>query len=418
MPLNAQRGLLFSHPTGNANVRAALLGLLRAGMLAEFHTTIASYPGNVWDILGNTAWGGDFQRRRFDERLRSITVQHPLRELGRILGGRLKLSGLGRHETGVFSIDAVYRAQDRITAKRLRRLPASYSGVYTYEDGGVETLEAAGDLGLRRIYDLPIAYWQSRQQLLREEAERLPDWKITLGGLDDSEDKLNRKRKELELSELVICPSQFVVRSIPEQVRTKKMVIVAPFGSPPLNPVARPIHGTLGKKLRVLFAGSMSQRKGLGDLFAAMQLLNRTDVELVVLGAPQAAMQFYRQALSEYVFEPGRAHGQVLELMRSCDVFCLPSIVEGRALVMQEAMSQGLPLIITPNTGGEDLVIPEVTGFLVPIRNPDQIASRIAWFADNRSTLPEMSRAAQAKASQLTWDMYGKIIANAILALN
>jgi glycosyltransferase involved in cell wall biosynthesis len=104
--------------------------------------------------------------------------------------------------------------------------------------------------------------------------------------------------------------------------------------------------------------------------------------------------------------------------MRGCDVFCLPSIVEGRALVMQEAMSQGLPLIITPNTGGEDLIDEGVTGFLVPIRRPDEIAFKIAWFSDNRAALPEMSRAAQVKASQLTWEAYGKTIVKAVLDLN
>ena len=100
--------------------------------------------------------------------------------------------------------------------------------------------------------------------------------------------------------------------------------------------------------------------------------------------------------------------------MRTCDVFCLPSIVEGRALVMQEAMSQGLPLIITPNTGGEDLIDEGSTGFLVAIRRADLIAEKIAWLADHRPVLAEMSRAAQTKASQLTWAVYGQTIANAI----
>lgn len=85
---------------------------------------------------------------------------------------------------------------------------------------------------------------------------------------------------------------------------------------------------------------------------------------------------------------------------------------------MQEAMSQGLPIIITPNTGGEDLIDEGVTGFLVPIRRADQIAERIVWFADNRQALLAMSRAAQTKAAQLTWEMYGKTIAHAVLNLD
>jgi len=410
------KGLLFSHPTGNANVRAALLGLLEAGILGEFHTTIASYPGNVWDLLGKSSWGRELKRRTYDERLRSLTLQHPHRELGRMLSRRLSFGRLGRHETGPFCIDAVYQAQDKLTAQRLRARPAAYSGVYTYEDGGSETLAAARELNLRRIYDLPIAYWQTLRRLLNEEAERLPGWKVTLaGGVSDSQEKLDRKTRELELAEVVICPSTFVADSLPESVRERKQVVIAPFGSPAAGPPKDRVAA--GKKLRVLFVGAMTQRKGLGDLFAAMRLLDRSDVELVVMGTPVAELEFYRREYQGFIHEATRPHAEVLELMRSCDVFCLPSIVEGRALVMQEAMSQGLPVVITPNTGGDDLVDEGATGFLVPIRRPDRIAEKISWFADNRPALPEISRAAQAKAETLTWEHYGRTIANAILGL-
>ncbi len=408
-------GLLFSHPTGYANVRAALIGLLEAGILGEFLTTIASYPGNVWDALGKSHWGSELRRRAFDERLRRATIQYPVRELCRMLASRLKLQPLVHHETGAFCVDAVYQAQDRIAAKRLRKFPKSYSGVYTYEDGALETLMAAEELGVRRIYDLPIAYWQTLRQLLGEEAERLPGWKITLaGGTKDTGAKLERKTRELELAEVVMCPSHFVASSIPAAARIRKTVVVAPFGSPPSLASRNAAPATARRKLRVLFAGSMSQRKGLGDLFTAMRLLNRNDLELVVMGAPQAPMEFYRKEFGGFIHESNRSHAEVLELMQRCDIFCLPSIVEGRALVMQEAMSQGLPLIITPNTGGEDLIDEGVTGFLVPIRRADKIAEKIAWFAANRSLLPEMSRAARTKAATLTWEMYGKTIANAV----
>ena len=96
--------------------------------------------------------------------------------------------------------------------------------------------------------------------------------------------------------------------------------------------------------------------------------------------------------------------------MADCDLFCLPSIAEGRALVMQEAMSQGLPIIITPNTGGADLVVPGETGFLVPIRSPEAIADRIQWFVDNRREIPRMGEAARAHAAKYTWETYAGMV--------
>jgi glycosyltransferase involved in cell wall biosynthesis len=405
--------IIFSHPTGNTYIRAALEGLLDAGTLKEFHTTIALYPGNVWDYLGRNRWGLEFTRRKYDERLQSLTVQHPFRELGRLLSGRLKLHWLTRHETGFFCTDAVYCSLDKLVAKRLQNFSPLVTGVYAVEDGALESFRAARETGLRRFYDLPIAYWKTAQKLLHEEAERLPTWEPTLGGTRDSAAKLARKAEEMELAEVVICPSQFVADSLPESARIKKKIVVAPFGSPRISSATGHVQ-IAGRKLRVLFAGSMTQRKGLGDLFSAMRLLNRNDVELVVMGSPQVPMEFYHRGFNRFTHEPGRPHAEVLKLMRSCDVFCLPSIVEGRALVMQEAMSQGLPLIITPNTGGQDLIEEGKTGFLIPVRRPDKITEKIAWFADNRDLIPEMSQAAKKKASQLTWDSYQKIIVDAV----
>ena len=125
-------------------------------------------------------------------------------------------------------------------------------------------------------------------------------------------------------------------------------------------------------------------------------------------------IEFYQKELPEFTYLPNRPHEQVLSLMRSCDVFCLPSIVEGRALVMQEAMSQGLPLIITPNTGGEDLIIEGHTGFLVPIRSAEAIAEKLNWFLENRSKIPAMGRMAQKHATKYSWEGYGSKIVSAL----
>jgi len=201
---------------------------------------------------------------------------------------------------------------------------------------------------------------------------------------------------------------------LPAWAKDKK-VVMAPFGTPAINTLAgSEKKESKGGRLRVLFAGSMSQRKGLGDLFSAVKLLNSPDIELIVMGELQAPIEFYRKEFNDFTYEPVRPNYKVLELMQTCDVFCLPSIVEGRALVMQEAMSQGLPLIITPNTGGEDLVIEGETGFIVPIRSPEAIAEKLEWFIKNRSRIPEMSNMVKLHAQKYTWENYGDRIVEAI----
>jgi glycosyltransferase involved in cell wall biosynthesis len=310
----------------------------------------------------------------------------------------------------------VYRNLDLSVSKRLQSLVKKnmINAVYGYEDGALATFKQAKKFGLTCIYDLPIAYWETSRKLLMEEADRLPAWAETLGGgIKDSEHKLQRKTEELQLADVVIGPGDFVLNSLPDWARTKHLVRT-PFGSPAesLCPVER--KAKRNDKLRVLFVGSMSQRKGLADLFSACKLLNRQDVELIVMGSPVSTMEFYKSELPGTVFMPTRSHIKVLELMRSCDVLCLPSIVEGRALVMQEAMSQGLPIIITPNTGGEDLIIEGETGFIVPIRSPQAIAEKLNWLADNKTAIPHMRQSAFNHAQQYTWEAYGSNIVSAL----
>jgi glycosyltransferase involved in cell wall biosynthesis len=409
--------VVMSHPTGNRNVRAILSALYENDMLAEFNTAISIKEGAGWLRFLPYAVRQELLRRTFSVPPNYI-CNHPALEMARITLLKLKLSKFTQHETGWASVDAVYHNLDSAVANRLSKLlNNNISSVYAYEDGALETFKQAKELGLKCIYDLPIAYWETGRKLMLEEAERMPQWAKTLGGgITDSPAKLERKTRELELADVVVGPGKFVIDSLPQWAEGKQKII-SPFGSPfGMSESLSSPYSISKKPLRVLFAGSMGQRKGLGDLFAAIKILNRKDVELVVMGSARMPLEFYYEELQEFTYEPGRANHKVLELMRSCDVFCLPSIVEGRALVMQEAMSQGLPLIITPNTGGEDLIQEGVTGFLVPIRSPEILAERIAWYADNRQETNAMGEAAKKHADNYTWENYGATIINALNA--
>ena len=406
--------LLVQHPTGNRNVRAVLEALQDADLLAEFATTIAVNPAAAWLKLLPAASRQEWLRRAFPVPAAQVWT-HPWQELARMVLPRLGLGG----GVGAADIDTVYQGLDDAVAQRLPQLARlkPLGAVYAYEDGALATFAQAKKLGLSCVYDLPIAYWETGRRLMQEEAERLPAWAPTLGGgITDSAAKLARKTQELELADVVVGPSEFVMDSLPPWARGKRLVL-APFGSPaaPARQNAEPDEARANcRPLRVLFVGSMGQRKGLGDLFAAMRLLHRADIELVVMGSLLAPMKFYQSQLPAFTYEPSRPHAQVLALMRSCDVFCLPSIVEGRALVMQEAMSQGLPLLITSNTGGADLIEEGKTGFLVPISSPVALADKLTWFAENRNQLPAMGRAAQAHAARYTWENYGARIIQAL----
>lgn len=408
--------IVVSHPTGNNNVRAVLQAFDEEEILAIYSTTVSVNQNSYLINSLPSQLRLELLRRSYPIAI-SKTQTMPFLELARWIFPKIGLKQFVRHEHGFASLDKVYQKLDLKLAKQLPALTKKFplKAVYAYEDVALESFTKAKELGLKCIYDLPIAYWETRKQIMIEEAERLPDWKGTLAGsLLDSPAKLARKTKELELADIVVVPSQFVKDSVPAWVDQKK-IIVSHFGSPQSAIPAKRNHEK-DRPLRVLFVGSMGQRKGLGDLFEAVHMLDREDIELIVMGSLLESLDFYKSQLINFTYEPGRPNAKVLELMRTCDVFCLPSLAEGRALVLQEAMSQGLPLIITPNTGGDDLIIEGETGFLVPIRSPHIIAEKLSWFINNREQLPNMGKNAQNHASKYSWKSYGSKIVSALKA--
>jgi glycosyltransferase involved in cell wall biosynthesis len=317
---------------------------------------------------------------------------------------RLFAGGVGfssRHETGAFSIDAVFRALDKTVADHLRKIH-NIRAIYVYEDGALQSFRAARDRNFQRIYDLPIGYWRVGQRVFAEEAEREPEWAPTLTGTLDSAEKLARKDDELRLATRVIVASTFTKQTLVESPCTAKIDIV-PYGAPPA------ISGDIAKpsgKLKVLFAGSLGQRKGLSYLLKAIDIL-KSKLELTLLGRKAAAgCAPLESAVRKYRWLPSLSHDAVLREMQRHDVLVLPSLFEGFGLVILEAMAQGTPVIATEHTAGPDIIEDGVDGFVVPLRSAEAIAEKLDLLACDRERLIAMKSAAQRKAGSFRWESY------------
>ena len=389
--------VLIIHPTGNTFVKALLDECEKKDLLAKFFTTIGKGK-NTNFILKNIS-----NRRAYPIPDQKISRQW-FPEISRLLFGQYKTQKERKNDT-----DKVYENLDRKVSENLEKL--NISCVHGYEDGAAHTFQRAKELGIRCSYELPIAHWATSRRLLAKEAERYPEWIPTLDSISENEGKLYRKEQELELADLISCPSEFVLQSIPENIRNTKPCQVAHFGSPDVSDsLIEKVEPKNNQKLKILFVGSMSQRKGLADLFNALKILNTDHISLTIIGQPAMPISFYRAQHSDFNHIPSCSNDTVKSIMKTHDILILPSIVEGCALVQLEALSCGLPIMITKNTGGEDFIDEKETGFLVPTGIPEKIAEKIEWLIYNRSILPEMRILSKNKSTKYKWEMYAKKI--------
>ncbi|AHF92575.1 glycosyl transferase family 1 [Opitutaceae bacterium TAV5] len=404
--------ILFSHPTGNANARHAALGLFRAGLTAEFWTCLHYRAPALLERLLPARVAGQLRRRAWPPELSDAIRTRPFRELMRHVAPRLGLAGLTAHETGVFSVDAVYRALDRAVARRLGR--GGFRAVYAYEDGARSSFMEARRRGLLTLYDLPIGHWRAARALLLEEAAREPEWAATLTGNRDSAAKTERKDAELALADVVFVASSYTRRTLDEAADFRGAVLVVPYGAPALASVPSSLPLPPAKTLRVLFVGSLGQRKGLSYLFAACRRV-RSAVTLTVIGRkpaePCAALD---RELRSVRWIPSCPHPQVLAEMAAHDVFVFPSLFEGFGLVLLEALAAGLPVITTPHTAGPDLIRDGVEGFIVPIRDSSAIAERLELLHREPERRAGMSRSARLRAREYSWENYEQTLASCV----
>lgn len=398
--------ILVSHATGNQNLRHAALAMVEGGLLAELWTSI-SWNDRAWiNGLLPSHLRAELQRRSFPDLLRPYIRTLPLMEACRLISIRMKWASLHRDESARFSIDSVFRGMDRhIALSVLPRLRPSC--VYAYEDGALETFRAAKEMGIHRVYELPIGYWRAAHAIFREERERQPEWAPTLEGLGDSAAKLDRKDQELNAASAVIVPRTFVrdtLRMAPEM--TNVQVHLNPYGGPAVS-VEKAVPRAPGK-LRALFVGSLGQRKGLGYVLRAIEMLGGA-VELTLIGRKTTERcEPLNQGVKAHRWVTSIPHSEVLREMRQHDVLLFPSLFEGFGLVILEAMSQGLPVITTANSGGLDVVTDGVDGFGVPIRSAEAIAEKLARLSEDPALLAEMKNNALETARRHSWENYRK----------
>jgi starch synthase len=106
----------------------------------------------------------------------------------------------------------------------------------------------------------------------------------------------------------------------------------------------------------------------------------------------------------------GVLKGEALaQAYREASVFVLPTVEEGLALVLGEALSFGVPVIATDNSGAADLFESGREGFIVPIRDPAAITEKLQNLADDPALRERMSEAARGRAQTLQgWQSAGE----------
>jgi len=155
---------------------------------------------------------------------------------------------------------------------------------------------------------------------------------------------------------------------------------------------------------KLLFLSNMVAEKGVLVLLNACKFLkeNGTLFECHFVGAwadvSEDTFNQYvsKNNLSDCIFTHGKKYDQdKLKFYRSADIFVFPTFYHNECfpLVLLEAMQFGLPLVSTNEGGIAEIISDGVTGFIVPQKNPVELAIKLELLIKNPQLRLQMGTA-------------------------
>lgn len=163
---------------------------------------------------------------------------------------------------------------------------------------------------------------------------------------------------------------------------------VARFGSG--RPVlekreGRPLVGNVAR---------LAPQKDHRTLVAAAALL--PDVDFAIAGEGELRSELERSAGESVRFLGARA--DIPDVLASLDVFAFPSLFEGLCLAVIEAQAAGVPVVATAVGGIKETVVEGETGLLVPLRDPEALASAIRRLLERPDEAARLAAEARRRA--------------------
>jgi glycosyltransferase involved in cell wall biosynthesis len=159
----------------------------------------------------------------------------------------------------------------------------------------------------------------------------------------------------------------------------------------------------------ILYVGRLDYRKGIIDLVKASIFLNNFDIKIYIVGKGplKQLIENYisHHNLKNIVLLGHLSHEKLIELYQNASIFVFPSHYEGLPTVLLEAMSSGLPVVVTDIPAHRDVIKNWKNGIFVKRNSPEDIAEKITYLLENKKLREKLGRNARKTIEKnFTWN--------------
>jgi alpha-maltose-1-phosphate synthase len=261
---------------------------------------------------------------------------------------------------------------------------------------GLDTLKRAQLKGALAVCDRGSTHIEHQDAVLRQEYAR---WGIPFEGLDPR--GITRELEEYAAADIVIVPSRFAADTYLSRGLAPAKIAVVPYGID-LTPYASLRRGPEGSGFRLLFVGRLSLQKGLPYVLEAAGQLSREieGFQLWLVGGMDKDVRRFVEQSASVVVRGHMSRTELLQVYGGASSFVMPSLQEGMATVLLEAMAAGLPVVATAESGASDLIENGREGFIVAPRSPEAIIDSVMKLYLEPELRSAMGAAGRSRAEQ------------------
>jgi glycosyltransferase involved in cell wall biosynthesis len=302
----------------------------------------------------------------------------------------------------LLGLDRSLALHDARVARALRAGRADTDVVHAWPLAAEKTLSTARSLGIASLRESPNCHTAHVYRVVAAEHRALG---LTVAA--DSPFRFNAthlaaENREFRLATGILVPSENVARTFLAAGIDDAKLLRHRYGFDPAE-FAPATRSQRAGGLRAAFVGRCEPRKGLHlALRAWLASTAAHDGELCIYGdfAPE-----YRELLGDLLAHPsvkvvGFASG-ISEAYRRADVLLLPSLEEGSALVVYEAMSTGCVPLVSDASGAH--LDHGKAGLVHPAGDTATLTTQLDTLAANPALLRQLAAAAIAASADLTW---------------
>lgn len=165
------------------------------------------------------------------------------------------------------------------------------------------------------------------------------------------------------------------------------------------------------KNVTILCASRLTRRKGFDLVIEAFDTITNRypDARLVIAGGEGNAEKELKGLVSKKKLESKVSffgeydRKSLIKLQEESDIFVFPSWNEGMSNSMLEAMASGLPVVMTPTGGAEEVIREGENGYLVKFGDVADIAQKMEMLIRDSDLRVRMGRESRATAERMNW---------------